>query len=304
MENNQPFVSIIMNCYNSDRYLETAIKSVINQSYKNWELIFWDNQSTDKSASIVKSFDDERVKYFYAPTHTPLGKARNLAIEKTQADWIAIIDCDDVWHVDKLKSSFELLENYKHKDEVSLIYSKTVYIDENGEKYSYFHEHYSGKIHDTLLTKGDFVFISSAIFRKDIFNSVGKIEESLHFAEDYDIILKVTKDYFALCVDEFYTYYRVHKNNLTNSKVYEYNLENFKFLNDYVKRNNLSKKLKFAIFFENSKRMTATVIKFLLKKDLTSMFKISKSYPQYLFLFPLCVVYFVLRSFRKKTLCV
>ena len=58
-------ISIIMNCHNGETYLKEAIQSVLNQSYKNWELIFWDNNSTDKSAQIFQSFQDKRLKYFF-----------------------------------------------------------------------------------------------------------------------------------------------------------------------------------------------------------------------------------------------
>ena len=77
--NEKPLVSIIINCFNGDKYLKEAINSIYNQSYHNWEIIFWDNQSTDESANIAKSFD-QKLKYFYASNHTPLGEARNEAV--------------------------------------------------------------------------------------------------------------------------------------------------------------------------------------------------------------------------------
>lgn len=297
--NKFPLVSIIMNCYNSDEYLKIAIQSAIDQTYKNWELIFWDNQSTDKSANIVNSYKDDRIKYFYAPTHTPLGEARNLAIDKASGTWVCILDCDDIWHEDKLKLSFHLLSSYEKKDEVSLIYSKTKYIDSKGDVFGLFKKHYSGQIHDLLIIKGDFVFISSAIFRTDILKKVGKIDVSLHYAEDYDILLKVTKDYYAFCTDEFHTYYRVHRNNLTNTKVYEYDVENFEFLNKYAKDNNLGFSLKKAVFLENSKRMTASIFKLLIKKDFSNLSKITKTYPQYLILSPFYVIYFLMNKIKN-----
>lgn len=299
MRNDQPLVSIVMNCYNSDTYLIEAIESVFAQTYENWEIIFWDNQSTDKSAKIVKSYDDKRVKYFYAPSHTPLGEARNLAIEKVNGQWVAILDCDDIWDNDKLQASFELLNSYKQKDEVTLLYSKTVYIDENGDTFGFFEEHYSGDIHDLLLKKGDFVFISSAIFRTDILNKVGKIDVNLHYAEDYDVLLKVTKGYQALCVDQFYTYYRVHQKNLTNSNVYEYDIENFEFLNKYSKEHNLSLTLRIAIFLNNSSRMTASIVKLISKKDFGNLVKIIKGYWQYLLLSPYYILHFIGRRIKK-----
>ena len=77
-----------MNCYNGEAYLYESIKSVLSQTYKNWEIIFWDNKSEDKSAEIFKSYNDKRFKYFYAHEHTPLYKARNLAIEKSKGELI------------------------------------------------------------------------------------------------------------------------------------------------------------------------------------------------------------------------
>ena len=74
----QPLVSIIMNCYNGETYLYVKVlKSVLSQTYENWELIFWDNRSVDKSAEIFKSYKDKRFKYYYAPQHTFLYEARN-----------------------------------------------------------------------------------------------------------------------------------------------------------------------------------------------------------------------------------
>ena len=65
-DKNSPLVSIIMNCYNGEKYLYKSLHSVLNQSYKNWELIFFDNASTDKSKDIFNDFKDSRFKYFFS----------------------------------------------------------------------------------------------------------------------------------------------------------------------------------------------------------------------------------------------
>ena len=81
----QPLVSIIINCFNGEKYLHEALDSVITQTYNNWEIIFWDNQSIDKSAEIFKSYKDSRLKYYCAPSHTSiLYEARNYALEKVK----------------------------------------------------------------------------------------------------------------------------------------------------------------------------------------------------------------------------
>ena len=69
-------VSIIMNCYNGENYLDESLNSVINQTYKNWELIFYDNCSTDKSVTILEKYKDKRIKYFKSKKKINLGLAK------------------------------------------------------------------------------------------------------------------------------------------------------------------------------------------------------------------------------------
>ena len=59
-----PLVSVIVNCYNGQKYLKDCLRSIVNQTYKNWELIFWDNFSTDQSKKVLNEFNDKRIKYF------------------------------------------------------------------------------------------------------------------------------------------------------------------------------------------------------------------------------------------------
>ena len=123
--NNKFFISIIINCFNGEKFLEEAICSVINQTYSNWELIFWDNQSCDQSAQIVKRFRHPKIKYFLSPNFTPLGEARYLALSKSQGQWIAFLDCDDYWDRDKLKLQVNTIK--AHKGNVGFIYSNAQY---------------------------------------------------------------------------------------------------------------------------------------------------------------------------------
>jgi glycosyltransferase involved in cell wall biosynthesis len=104
----EPLVSVIMNCYNGEKYLSQAIDSVLTQTYRNWEIIFWDNQSTDRSAQIARSYSDTRLKYFYAPSHTGLYEARNYAVAKAQGEFLAFLDVDDWWLPDKLTRQIPL----------------------------------------------------------------------------------------------------------------------------------------------------------------------------------------------------
>ena len=116
-----------MNCYNGEKFLHEALDSIINQTYKNWELIFWDNQSTDNSANIVLSYNDHRIKYFFSKSHTLLYKARNLAIEKSQGGYLAFLDVDDYW--DSTKLEIQMLV-FSKNPEVAIVYSNLYFKNE------------------------------------------------------------------------------------------------------------------------------------------------------------------------------
>ena len=118
--NKKPETSIIMNCHNGEKFLAEAIQSVLNQTYKNWELIFWNNSSTDKSEKIFKSFNDRRLRYFYTHKKVSLYESRNAACKKAKGNFIAFLDVDDVWFSNKLKLQIKKFQNKK----VGLVYGK------------------------------------------------------------------------------------------------------------------------------------------------------------------------------------
>ena len=96
-----------MNCYNGEMYLREAIDSVYAQTYQNWEIIFWDNASTDATQGIARSYN-EKLKYFRSKETTILGKARVEATKQVNGDYIAFLDADDVWLENKLEKQVAL----------------------------------------------------------------------------------------------------------------------------------------------------------------------------------------------------
>ncbi len=213
-------VSIVMNCYNGEQYLKEALESIIKQTYKNWELIFWDNQSTDKSASIFKSYTDSRFKYYYAPIHTDLGEARKNAIEKTTGEWIAFLDVDDMWLPDKLSEQIKIINHYKD-DNIGLVYGKTYFLEMNGKNKIYFiyqksdRELLEGHIFKDLLLKGDFIPFSTAIVNKKAYEEVGGFSSYFKFAEDYYLFVLIAEKYIVKAVKKRIAIYRLHPGNLT-----------------------------------------------------------------------------------------
>ena len=116
-----PLVSIILNCYNSAKFLKKSINSVISQNYKNWELIIFDNCSSDNTKSeILKFKKNKKIKYFKSKKFCSLYNARNLAIKKTKGTLITFLDADDWWSKNKLKKQVKFLEKNKN---YNIIYS-------------------------------------------------------------------------------------------------------------------------------------------------------------------------------------
>ena len=132
MRNQKQLVSVIMNCYNGEKFIKKSVYSIISQSYKKWELVFWDNNSSDNSKNILKKFKDKRIKYFYSKKFNTLYKSRNLAIKKAKGKYICFLDVDDSWKKNRLKDQVLNLEkfgknlNYSNYEIKNKINNKTI----------------------------------------------------------------------------------------------------------------------------------------------------------------------------------
>jgi glycosyltransferase involved in cell wall biosynthesis len=185
-----PLVSIIMNCFNSDKYLREAIDSVYAQTYKNWEIIFWDNVSTDNSAAIAQSYHDGRLCYFRGETNVPLGHARNFAIEKSRGEFIAFLDCDDLWMPEKLEKQIPLFLADK---EVGLVYSDTYFFNEDGfQKQLYAKKTpYRGHSFPDLLNNY-LISLETAVVRKSALDSLDHwFDVKFNMIEEYDLFVRI-----------------------------------------------------------------------------------------------------------------
>ena len=116
-----------MNCYNGEKYLPQALKSVLNQTYDNWELIFWDNFSSDSSREVLMQFSDKRIKYYYTKNFTSLYEARNLAIKKASGEFISFLDTDDVWLKNKISTQVNFFQKNK---KFNIVYSNYYVLDQ------------------------------------------------------------------------------------------------------------------------------------------------------------------------------
>ena len=204
-------VSIIMNWYNGEKYLDESIQSIINQKYKNWELIFWDNKSTDNSAKIFKSFKDSRLKYFFSDKKTVLYKARNLAIKKAKGEFIAFLDVDDIWSKDKLSKQIPKFTNKK----VGLVYSNFYkYFQRNKKKeIAYKNNLPAGYIAKQIIEKYQVGFLT-VVLRKKFLIKEKVFDFEYDLIADYDFILNFSKKHYFECINQPLAFYRIHSNQL------------------------------------------------------------------------------------------
>ena len=218
--NNYPLVSVIMNCYNGEAYIADAVKSILDQTYKNFEVIFWDNQSRDKSAIIYKSFNDKRLKYYYAKKHTSLYEARNLAIKKSKGKFIAYLDTDDLWTKNKLYLQVKKLEN----ENIGLVYSNYYFLNQftGLKKIAYKKKLPKGIIFQQLL-KDYCIGVGTVLMRKSIFSRNKKFfNTKFNIIGDFDLFTRISQNFYFASIQMPLLIYRIHNKSFSNNNYHMY----------------------------------------------------------------------------------
>jgi len=256
---NQPLVSVIMNCHNGEKYLKKSISSVINQTYKNWEIIFWDNKSTDQSAKIAKSFKDKRIKYFKSNKFEKLYRTRNLAIKKSKGKYICFLDTDDFWSKNKLNSQISLAEKKNYK----IIYTNFLIKNENTKK--------SYLPYKTILPKGNItqnlldnycIGILTIMIHRKIFQQ-NKFNERYDIIGDFDLFLKLSKKHEISAIQRPLATFRVHNKNFSSRNLGLYLEE----LNFWLKKNRFKLYSGF-----NLRQIKINILKLRTKKIIKKVF--------------------------------
>jgi glycosyltransferase involved in cell wall biosynthesis len=212
---NPPRVSVLINCYNADKFLSCAIDSVLAQTYRDFELVIWDNRSADRTAEICKSYADSRIRYLLAPEHTDLGRARIAAFQCLRGDLIAILDADDLAYPTRLASQVSFLNE---NPEVVLVGSWAKQIDEEGNVTGEYRP--SSVVGDLLndLVCGNPLINSSVMYRKHVAIEIGGYSSFYSLSQDYDLALKMVRSGGIAVQGQFLCRYRVLGSSLTRSK--------------------------------------------------------------------------------------
>jgi len=205
-------VSILMNGYNSEKYLKEAIDSIYAQTYNDWEIIFIDNCSTDSTKEIVDSYDGS-IKYYKTDYNIPLGEARNWGLQYCKGEYLAFLDTDDIWLKDKLE--IQIIELEKNKD-AQLCYGGVITINEEGNEIEKMLPHAkSGKVLAQQLIRYE-INMQSVVIRNNIDIS---FKDTMKFSPDFDLFMKIVSQYPVIVINNYLVKYRKLKNSLTSKSI-------------------------------------------------------------------------------------
>ncbi|CDF80229.1 glycosyltransferase (GT2) [Formosa agariphila KMM 3901] len=213
----QPFFSIIIPLYNKQKHITNTISSVTNQSFKDFEVIIINDGSTDQSLALVNTITDSRLKVYNITNHG-VSYARNYGIKKANSDNIALLDGDDFWHTDYLKTMYNLIKKFPEEAVFSCAIahhysSKTSTVpynfklDDNVEVKNYF----KNSVRHSLLSS------SSIVFKKAILSKTDWFDESLKSGEDTDMWIRIGINYPIVFIAKVLVYYVYDDSSLSNT---------------------------------------------------------------------------------------
>ena len=237
---NAPAVSVIMNCLNSSRDLREAMDSLMAQTFTDFEVIFWDNCSTDESPAIAQSYG-EKVRYFRGESIVPLGEGRNLALAQARGRYLAFLDCDDLWKPTKLERQVALFEV---NPRVGLVCTDTEIFDGKRVFKHLFAETLPQRgMAFAALMQRQWISMSSAMVSREALTSLsaekissgqgingGWFDQSLNVCEEADVFYRIAHDWELDHVDEPLTLWRVHGANTTFRKFGQFADETLRIL--------------------------------------------------------------------------
>ena len=205
----KPVVSIIMPNYNGERFIKQAVDSVIDQDFEHWELIIVDDASTDKSRTIIKTFSDDRIKYYFHDHNRGVAAARNTALSNALGRYICFLDSDDFWQHNKISQQLSALENTSCAVSHASYYLVTVKGDIVSQIDCKKHVTYRDMLRHNYIGNLTGLYDSKKI---------GVILQKNIRHEDYAMWLTLVKNSCSIGITEPLGFYRKHASSLSANK--------------------------------------------------------------------------------------
>lgn len=218
----QPFFSVVIPAYNAEKYIDSTIQSVINQTFSDWELVVVDDCSKDTTAAIVESCceKDRRIRLIKCPRNFggPAGP-RNIGIRAAKGSFIALLDSDDIWLPEKLTRVFAKIESTTN----DIFYHKEMRFEKQpGDTSIVIRTANANEIKNLffyLLTKGNIFSPSAIVIRKEILlQELFDEDSALHGVEDYDLWIRLARKRCYFCfINEVLGNYRIHPDGISRN---------------------------------------------------------------------------------------
>lgn len=225
--------SIILPVYNAEATISATLDSVLSQTYDYFELIIINDGSTDRSKDIISGYDDYRIRNIEISNSGGPARPRNIGLNFATGDWVAFIDSDDLWHVDKLK----IIANHADTCDCDFITHGTTMNDiENHNNFIHFPQFQNFSYLKLLINGNSFVLSSIILSRKFLISNNLKFNESIYFSsvEDFQFILDCFKlhNLKVNIINKNLTTYLIHPNGISKSlEVHLNNLNNLYYYN-------------------------------------------------------------------------
>ncbi|MCK5542564.1 MAG: glycosyltransferase [Desulfobacterales bacterium] len=209
-----PIVSVVIPTYNRKNIIVRAIESVLNQTYKNYEIIIVDDGSTDGTVDYIKNNYNFKIKCI-SQKNMGASSARNKGISEAKGKYVAFLDSDDEWINSKLTTQVAFLEK---NPEIALLCGRTYKSDDIKKVNSPLTKKIVGNLFNTLYSHS-FVSTPTVIVKKDVLDQVGGFDTNYKSAEDFDLWLKITKNYQCAFLPGLIAIVNRGEDNLSTDKI-------------------------------------------------------------------------------------
>jgi len=208
-------VTVIIPAYNRVNYIEQAIKSVLGQTYKNVELIVVDDGSTDGTYNVLENYHDQLILLTHDKRENKGQSASiNLGLKQAKGEFIAILDSDDYWELNKL----EVQVAYLNKNpSIGLLYTNGYGVNESGEIIYPYHKdnHIETNDPNRVLVDCYLALPVNSLVRKKIYDEVGGFNEDYRAAQDHDMLIRIAEKTNLAYLPDFLFYYRRHPQSIS-----------------------------------------------------------------------------------------
>jgi glycosyltransferase involved in cell wall biosynthesis len=203
-----PKVSVIIPTHNRAEFLRSAITSVLKQTFQDFEIIIIDDASKDHTREVITNFNDTRIKVIHNQVSKGAAGSRNIGIMNTDCEYIAFLDDDDEWLQEKLKIQTCLLDN--SAQEIGGVCTGCFTIEKASGRVLSIDNPEMKDIY-----KGNFITTSSILLRRKCFKKCGLFDENMPTSSDYDMWIRISKNFSFKVVKKALVNYYVHENSLT-----------------------------------------------------------------------------------------